>query len=518
MQETQPSRAQAHRPDPQEIEALLLEHPDVKEALVLAPGAGHGSEPLEAYVVADLSTLKRRNAQDPRLSDAGLIHRWNALYEVTYTKGPAEPSFVGWTSSYTRQPISEIQMDEWLQGTLQRIRTLKPQRLLEIGCGVGLLLQHLAPQCSAYVGTDFSATALGRLREWLSHRADLGHVELLHRAATELEDLQPGSFDTVVLNSVVQYFPNIEYLLTVLGGVRKLLLPGGRIFIGDVRNLQLLPTFHSAVQLSRAPDSLTASQLKRRVARAIAQETELALDPRLFQTLSSDFPEITAVDVQLRRGAAQNELSRYRYDVVLYTDEQYSAHATRQPITWQTEVGFSPPLEQALRARRYPALHLTGIRNGRLARDEAARLLIHTGDEHAKSPDLRSKIDALEIDAADPEMLWQLGASNGYVVSLTWDSCEPATHFEARFLDHTLADQVPLPVSRPPESPRRWSDPGPWSEYSNDPLENSIAQRLIPDLREHLRRKLPDELIPPSWTVLKQLPRKPNGEVDWQAL
>src|SRR5690606_37469914 len=119
-------------------------------------------------------------------------------------------SFVGWNSSYTGLPIPEVEMQEWLAGAVARVRALKPKRILEIGCGMGLMLQHLAPGCERYVGTDCSAAALGQLLQWVNGRGDLGHVELQQRAATDLKDLR-GGFDTIVVNSVVQYFPDIDY-------------------------------------------------------------------------------------------------------------------------------------------------------------------------------------------------------------------------------------------------------------------------------------------------------------------
>ena len=41
------------------------------------------------------------------------------------------------------------------------------------------------------------------------------------------------SFDTVIINSVVQYFPSLEYLTKVLDGAIKATKPGGAIFVGD---------------------------------------------------------------------------------------------------------------------------------------------------------------------------------------------------------------------------------------------------------------------------------------------
>src|SRR5262249_49607572 len=132
-------------------------------------------------------------------------------------------------------------------------------------------------------------------------------------------DLRAGSFDMVVLNSVVQYFPDIEYLLVVLQEAVRLLAPGGKIFLGDVRHLGLLAMFHSAVQLGKAAATVSVGQLRERIARAVAQEKELVIDPQFFRMLPGRVPGISSVDIQLKRGGAPNELTRYRYDVVLHT-------------------------------------------------------------------------------------------------------------------------------------------------------------------------------------------------------
>ncbi|MGI0025539.1 MAG: class I SAM-dependent methyltransferase, partial [Nitrososphaera sp.] len=136
-------------------------------------------------------------------------------------------------------------MREWVDHTVDRIRALQPWKVLEIGCGTGLLLFRIAPDCSRYVGTDFSRSALDYIRSVSSDsQQKLPQVTLLHRLADDFADFERESFDTVILNSVVQYFPDVTYLVRVLEGAVKLVEPGGYIFVGDVRNLALHRLFH----------------------------------------------------------------------------------------------------------------------------------------------------------------------------------------------------------------------------------------------------------------------------------
>ena len=102
---------------------------------------------------------------------------WENLWDEAYRDGEA-PSFIGWNSSYTGTAIPEEEMQEWLDGTVERIDGFRPDRVLEIGCGVGLILQHLAPRCGVYRGTDISASAIADLEAWLKTQVGMEHVEL----------------------------------------------------------------------------------------------------------------------------------------------------------------------------------------------------------------------------------------------------------------------------------------------------------------------------------------------------
>jgi Methyltransferase domain len=140
-----------------------------------------------------------------------------------------------------------------------------------------LLLFRLAADSERYYGTDISQTALDFLQQQMQRPAlQLPQVKLERKAAHEFDHQQMrGQFDAVVLNSIVQYFPDLDYLMTVLEGAVESVRQGGALFIGDVRSFPLLEAFHTSVEVYRADDSLSREELRQKVQKGIRQEGEL---------------------------------------------------------------------------------------------------------------------------------------------------------------------------------------------------------------------------------------------------
>ena len=251
---------------------------------------------LVAYAVPRPATLEAQPAENEGLAD-DQIAQWQPLYDQTYggEATTSDPTFniTGWNSSYTGLPIAEEEMREWIETTVARIQSLQPKRVLEIGCGTGLLLSRLAPGCERYVATDFSAAAIQHVRKVIAGNPRFASVQLHQGLADDCADLEPGTFDLVVINSVMQYFPNAEYLTRVLEGAFAAVAPGGRVFAGDLRSLPLLEAYHASVQAHSAPATLPVADFCRRAERAQAREEELVIAPAYFAALARTNPRLT---------------------------------------------------------------------------------------------------------------------------------------------------------------------------------------------------------------------------------
>ena len=503
-----------------EIEAALTQHPLVREAVVIAREETNGDKRLAAYFT---QRAESADSADPEpFAQTDHLSHWQTVYDDAYEQDSlqADPTFniSGWNSSYTGLPVPAEQVREWVEQTVARIKSLRPQRILEIGCGTGLLLFRLAPESTDYWGTDLSSVAVNYIQEQVDRIAmSLPHLTLDHRPADDFTGIEPHAFDAVLLSSVVQYFPSLSYLLRVLDDAVAATAPGGFVFVGDVRSLPLLEAFHTSVQLHRASPSVSRQTLQQRVRRQVEREEQLVLDPALFVALPQRLPRISHVEILHQRGRYANEQTKFRYDVLLHIEAEASRSVEVEWLDWDQSTLIVPDLHQLLLDKNPEAIGLRHVPNARLGPDLQSLAWLHGEIPPNQAGTLRDRLTELPQTGIDPESLWCLGNELPYEVDIGWSGAGAEGCFDILFRRRQQGT-MKTPWVAFPSCQSSQAQEQDWHSFASTPLQETQTAKLVPQLRRFLAQQLPDYMIPSSFVRLRALPLTPNGKIDRQGL
>ncbi len=513
-----------------EIETNLRENENVADAVVVVreSSPGEKDKKLVAYVVPRHRGRKADSMGETGTQDlsAEQVTDWQDVFNDAYTSRAntpqVDPTFniAGWNSSYTGGPIPAEEMRIWVDQTVRRILSYRPGNVMEIGCGTGLFLFRIIPHCHRYLGTDIAQEGLKYIESHLEKIKQPGwaDVRTMRRSADNFDGIGPGEPDMVILNSVIQYFPTVEYLEEVLEKAVQKIKPGGHIFIGDVRSLPLLKAFHASVEISKAEPGTPKETILKRVLNKTAREQELAIDPLFFDALEKRNPRIKYVEPMIKYGRYANELSKFRYDVILHIGAEDREIPSIQPdivLDWNQEKPGPGEIKEILTGRanqgNQPAcVIITSIPNARVREDIRGLARLMGREEPANTPGIEPN-DILELEKEYP-----------YHINLRV-SMQPGEEgaFDAIFIHRDQETKAPGAVVRgihPVPSTPPTAGTSDRETYTNNPLLVRTAGKLVPELRNYIKERLPEYMIPAYFVLLERLPVTSNGKLDREML
>lgn len=154
-------------------------------------------------------TVSSMNADPAELQKfAALAHRW-------------------WDPSSEFKPLHDI--NPLRLNYIDSIAGLNGKRVLDVGCGGGILSESMARRGAEVTGIDLGEKALKVAQ---LHKLESGAVVDYRLVSVEaLAEEQPASFDVVTCMEMLEHVPDPE---AVVAACARLVKPGGRVFFSTL--------------------------------------------------------------------------------------------------------------------------------------------------------------------------------------------------------------------------------------------------------------------------------------------
>jgi len=151
----------------------------------------------------------QQNADPAELAKFGeLAHRW-------------------WDPQGEFRPLHEL--NPLRLGWIDGLAPLEGRRVLDVGCGGGILSESMARLGATVTGIDLSEKPLKVAQ---LHLLESGlQVEYLGISAEEMAEKNPGQFDVVTCMELLEHVPEPP---STVAACAKLVKPGGRVFFSTI--------------------------------------------------------------------------------------------------------------------------------------------------------------------------------------------------------------------------------------------------------------------------------------------
>ena len=133
-----------------------------------------------------------------------------------------------WDTESEFRPLHQINplRLEWIEN----LAPLKGQRVLDVGCGGGILADAMARKGASVLGIDLAAKAL-KVAQLHALEAQTSGVQYQEISAEALATEQPQSFDVVTCMEMLEHVPDPS---SIVKACATLVKPGGHVFFSTI--------------------------------------------------------------------------------------------------------------------------------------------------------------------------------------------------------------------------------------------------------------------------------------------
>ncbi|KAK4073144.1 uncharacterized protein Triagg1_5424 [Trichoderma aggressivum f. europaeum] len=518
-------KVNGQRVELEEIDHILRSHESISDAISVFQEIEGRDMQLVSFVTLQTTSTEEQVQDFEEISadEAKQVETWEELFNKdTYNAFDNLPSslagrdFVGWCSMYHGYDIDTEEMNEWLDDSINSITNgSKSLNVLELGFGSGMILFNLSSILESYIGLDPAEKAINWVAKSSKVIPELSDkIRLQKGTAADIRQLGSISPNIVIVNSVVQYFPNHEYLLKVIGDILQL-ESVTTAFFGDVRSYATYKEFQVAKALFQYGNDAGKDDIRNFMAEMEQRELELLIDPGFFTGLQTQFPgQIHHVEILPKRMKAVNELSCFRFAAVIHLKHggfEQKVHEVNENewLDFSKQKLDQESLLELLRSSTLPlAISNIPYRKTILERfivDSMENISNDDKSWHSNASEMAARLPSL--DAVDLE---ELAKQTGCRVEI---SC--ARQYTQRggldaifHLNDSGGDRRTL--FRFPTDHEGRSH----SKLSSRPLEQHTKHRIRQQLQTKFEAQLPSYMIPKIITFLDKIPITENGKVD----
>lgn len=275
---------------------------------------------LNQYICVDSDDIAQESDGKSKLMN-------KKLWDYTANNASDDIEGGGWINSFTREKFTPQEMAEYVQNVSIKMAPYldKTKKVLEIGCSSGLTMYAIAPSVEKYVALDMSSCMIRKNNDKITREA-LSNIKLYCLFAHELNNVKEGNFNIGIINSVIHCFEGHFYFKRIIRLLIDKMSVNGIIFLGDILDADKKSAFEQ---------SLNDYKEKHQTNTKVDLSQELFLAKGFFEDLYFDFPEISQIEISDKQFSIENELTEYRYDVIIKLNKGTPNNISRRKHKYQ---------------------------------------------------------------------------------------------------------------------------------------------------------------------------------------